>query len=100
MPSRKLRFAATDSVVERGLDEIREQREIPEVFPPEVIDEAMGIEPRLPNQDLTGVPFVTIDPPGARDLDQALHLERRDSGYRVRYAIADVGAFVSPGGQM
>ena len=43
------------------------------------------------------VPFVTIDPPGARDLDQALHLERRGDGHRVRYAIADVGAFVRPG---
>ena len=32
------------------------------------------------------------------DLDQAVHLERRDGGYRVRYAIADVAAFVPPGG--
>jgi exoribonuclease R len=31
------------------------------------------------------------------DLDQALHIERRRGGYRVRYAIADVGAFVRPG---
>jgi exoribonuclease R len=41
---------------------------------------------------------VTIDPPGARDLDQALHIERRGGGHRVSYAIADVGAFVEPGG--
>ena len=34
------------------------------------------------------------------DLDQALHLERRGQGYRVRYAIADVAAFVTPGGPM
>ena len=44
--------------------------------------------------------FVTIDPPESRDLDQALHLERRGKGYRVRYAIADVAAFVTPGGPM
>jgi exoribonuclease R len=43
------------------------------------------------------LPFVTIDPPGARDLDQALHIERRGDGHRVRYAIADVAAFVEPG---
>jgi len=43
-------------------------------------------------------PFVTIDPPGSRDLDQALHIERRGDGHRVRYAIADVAAFVAPGG--
>ena len=34
------------------------------------------------------------------DLDQALHLERNGKGFRVRYAIADVAAFVEPGGPM
>ena len=32
------------------------------------------------------------------DLDQALHIERDGDGYRVRYAIADVPAFVQAGG--
>lgn len=44
--------------------------------------------------------FVTIDPPGARDLDQAMHLAERDGGYRVSYAIADPGFFVEPGGAL
>ncbi len=48
--------------------------------------------------DLSDIEFVTIDPPGARDLDQALHLVPRGDGWRVRYAIADVGAQVIPGG--
>ena len=56
--------------------------------------------PRLPDHDETAIPFVTIDPPESMDLDQALHLERRGQGYRVRYAIADVAAFVTPGGPM
>lgn len=50
--------------------------------------------------DLTNVPFVTIDPEGSRDLDQAIHMERAGSGWRVRYAIADVAAHVVPGGAM
>ncbi len=50
--------------------------------------------------DLTDVPFVTIDPEGSRDLDQALHLERWGNGWRVRYAIADVAAHVMPGGAL
>lgn len=41
--------------------------------------------------------FVTVDPPGARDLDQALAIERDGDGHRLRYAIADVAAFVQPG---
>ncbi|MCB2413804.1 RNB domain-containing ribonuclease [Demequina sp. TTPB684] len=48
--------------------------------------------------DLTDVPFVTIDPAGSRDLDQAIHLERAGDGWRVRYAIADVAAHIVPGG--
>jgi exoribonuclease R len=50
--------------------------------------------------DLTDVPFVTIDPEGSRDLDQAIHLERAGDGWRVRYAIADVAAHVNPHGAL
>jgi len=100
VPLRQLEFVAADDVVERGLGEIREQLKIPEGFPAEVLDDARSIEPDLPDEDHTDVPFVTIDPPGSRDLDQALHIERRGDGYRVRYAIADVGAFVTPGGPL
>lgn len=98
MPRRNLRFTAPDSVVERGLSEIREQWDIPESFPPQVVAAARSVEPTLPDEDLTDIPLVTIDPPGARDLDQALHLQRGGDGYRLTYAIADAGAFVQPGG--
>lgn len=48
--------------------------------------------------DLTGLPFVTIDPEGSTDLDQAVLIDADGSGWRVRYAIADVAAHVIPGG--
>ncbi len=67
-------------------------------FPPEVLAEADAVTPTLPQLDLTDLPFVTIDPVGSVDLDQAMQLERREGGYRIRYAIADVAAFVVPGG--
>ncbi len=51
----------------------------------------------LPVADLTHLPFVTIDPAGSTDLDQAMHIETHGDGYRVFYAIADVPAFVTPG---
>lgn len=50
--------------------------------------------------DRTDIPFVTIDPPGAMDLDQAVHIERTSFGYTVHYAIADVGAVVDPAGPL
>ncbi len=68
-------------------------------FPPDV-EAAAGTaaaHPRLPDLDRTDLEFLTIDPPGSRDLDQAMHIARDDDGYVVSYAIADVGAFVSPG---
>jgi exoribonuclease R len=52
---------------------------------------------RPPALDRTDLELVTIDPPDARDLDQALYLERAGEGYVVHYAIADVAAFLTPG---
>ncbi|SDP25390.1 RNB domain-containing protein [Klenkia soli] len=78
---------------------IRAEFDVPEAFPPDVLAEAdrVAAAPPLPDHDATDLPLVTVDPPGARDLDQAMHLARTATGYRVSYAIADVGAFVPLG---
>ena len=81
-----------------GLDALRQELGVPGDFPPEVLAEAEALQPELPGLDLTDVPFLTIDPVGSTDLDQAMALSRTDDGYLVRYAIADVAAFVRPGG--
>lgn len=47
--------------------------------------------------DLTHLPFVTIDEETSKDLDQAVFVERTDSGFTVWYAIADAAHFVRPG---
>lgn len=78
---------------------IRAKAGVPEEFPAAALaeaDRAAADRPR-PEHDATDLPLVTIDPPGARDVDQAVHLARTDGGYRVSYAIADVGAFVPLG---
>ncbi|MCW2839897.1 MAG: ribonuclease [Aeromicrobium sp.] len=73
-----------------------------DTFSVEVLAEAAAIAaagvPEL--EDATSIPFVTIDPPGSRDLDQALFLERVGAGFRVQYAIADLGSAIPPGGPM
>jgi VacB/RNase II family 3'-5' exoribonuclease len=83
---------------------LRRELELPEEFPPTAQRDAERAAAsgasgasRTDRTDRTDLPFVTIDPPTSRDLDQALRLERRDSGYRVYYAIADVASFVEPG---
>lgn len=47
--------------------------------------------------DRTALPFVTVDGPGTRDLDQALFVEQTADGFTVQYAIADAAHFVRPG---
>lgn len=85
-------------------DAVRERLELPQAFPPEVVAAARAAAAAGPRaaerRDARDVPFVTVDPRGSRDLDQALHLERRGDGFRIRYAIADVGAWVARGGAL
>ncbi|MFR9802534.1 RNB domain-containing ribonuclease [Pseudonocardia sp. RS010] len=72
-------------------------------FPAAVLAEAERaavVGPEGPRVDATDVPLVTIDPPGSRDLDQAVGITRTSRGFTVHYAIADLGAVVAPGGPL
>lgn len=93
---RRIRVVELADVFER----IRRQAEIPLEFDSEVLEEAVSATYSTEGrEDLRAVPFVTVDPPGAMDLDQALALEELAGGRtRLRYAIADVGSFLVPGG--
>jgi exoribonuclease R len=86
-----------------GFDRIRAELELPARFPEQVVAEAeraVAAGSGGDRTDATDLPLVTIDPPGAEDLDQALAVSRRDTGFVVHYAIADLGAFVAPGGPL
>ena len=103
MTGRRLRLPRPDAELDGALAAVRRENDLPGVFPPEVLAEAEQADRTADDAgriDLTAVPFVTIDPPGSLDLDQALHLERRPSGVVLRYAIADVPAVVRPGGAL
>lgn len=81
-----------------GIAEIRREQEVPVAFPPAVVAAAEAAVPAPSGRtDRRDLPFVTIDPPGSTDLDQALVVEPTDGGHVVWYAIADVAAFVRPG---
>jgi exoribonuclease R len=87
------------SLLEQEVRRLQAELEVTPAFPPAVEEaaRAAAARPVLPDLDRTDLPFVTIDPEGARDLDQALHVERAGDGWTVHYAIADVAAFVRPG---
>ncbi|MFE7858951.1 RNB domain-containing ribonuclease [Streptomyces sp. NPDC057403] len=103
MPRRHIRVTgAPEAPLRAALTALRAELALPERYPPEALAEAehAANAPTLPALDATDIPLFTIDPPTSTDLDQAMHLSRQGTGYRVRYAIADVAAFVVPGGAL
>ncbi|MER5728583.1 RNB domain-containing ribonuclease [Streptomyces sp. NPDC002138] len=106
MPRRHMHMTGADgAALSAALRDLRTRLDVPREFPAAVRAEAeraaKASRPPTPAVDATGLPLFTIDPPASTDLDQAMHLARRPGGgYRVHYAIADVAAFVTPGGAL
>jgi ribonuclease R len=78
--------------------------EIPYRFPASVVKEAdaAGEVQLKGREDWRHIPLITIDPPDAKDHDDAVHAEpdtdpRNAGGHIVTVAIADVAAYVRPG---
>src|ERR1700712_1829606 len=90
---------ATVDELRLGVAAIQQEQGLSPEFPAgvEQAAEAAAGSPRLPERDLTALEFLTIDPVGAMDLDQAMHLEADGDGYVGHYAIADLMAFLQPG---
>lgn len=83
-----------------GLAAIRQQYQVPDGFPPEVLAAAERAAAKAPgpeHEDRTGEPFVTLDPASSTDLDQAFHIEAVGNDLILHYAIADVAWFVADG---
>lgn len=101
MINRRVKLSPAAEELEAGFDRIRDEMQLPTEFPMEVEAEAREVErTRLDGTayaDARAIEFVTIDPEGSVDLDQAFHAERNGTTYVVHYAIADVAAFVSAG---
>ncbi len=104
MGQRVLRVGRLDDGVaaadlRQGIESLQAELEVDPDFPADVLAaaERAAQHPRLPDRDRTDLPFVTLDPAGSMDLDQAMHLAREGDGYVVHYAIADVAAFVTAG---
>jgi ribonuclease R len=80
------------------------RHDLPQEFPPEVLDEANLFPPDVLPQDIVGredlraLPLVTIDGADAKDFDDAVYAEAlRGGGWRLIVAIADVSNYVRYG---
>jgi ribonuclease R len=78
--------------------------EIPQAFSPSALREAEDAQPATlkGREDWRGLPLVTIDPPDAKDHDDAVHAApdpdpNNRGGFIVHVAIADVAFYVRPG---
>ncbi|PPF86387.1 ribonuclease II [Pseudoclavibacter sp. RFBJ3] len=111
MSTRAVQAGAAAEVLGPYLERLRTELEIPADYPADARAEAevaaaheFGSDSG--RHDLRELPFVTLDPVGSRDLDQAFFLRRVEAtgedadGFEVFYAIADVASFVEPGGAL
>jgi ribonuclease R len=76
--------------------------EIPQAFSADALREAEEAKPATlkGREDWRDVPLVTIDPPDAKDHDDAVHAEpdpNNKGGFILNVAIADVAFYVRPG---
>ncbi len=114
-PLREGRFGLPSARVVESLGSVKSERavslialaqhHIPHVFSPAALKEAEAARPvRLapPREDWRSLPLVTIDPPDAKDHDDAVHATpdpdpANPGGFIVTVAIADVAGYVRPG---
>src|SRR5215471_3263651 len=80
---------------------------LPTEFPRDVLEQAEGIPESVDAQQITGREdlrnqfIVTIDPDDARDFDDAINVEKLpNGGWQLGVHIADVAAYVEPGGAL
>jgi len=111
--SRARRFGLPSGRVVERLGSLRSERAvsliaihahgIPSVFRRETLNEAEAAKPATMahREDWRNVPFITIDPPDAKDHDDAVHAgpdaaSDNRGGFIVSVAIADVACYVTP----
>ena len=91
-------------LLEAGLAAVRLANDVPVSFPVDALAETSAVIDRGFDRsgrlDLTDVAFATLDPASSTDLDQAFALSMEGDCFVLRYAIADVGAFVARGGAL
>lgn len=104
LPSGKVRERLGSLKTEKAISLIAiHAHNIPQEFPADAIAESEAAKPAelKGREDWRSVPLLTIDPPDAKDHDDAVHAEpdsdpNNKGGYIVNVAIADVAFYVRP----
>jgi len=105
LPSAKVRERLGSMATEKAVSLIAiYAHNIPNVFRPETIAESEAVKPAglKGREDWRDLALITIDPPDAKDHDDAVHAVHdpdpaNPGGFIITVAIADVSAYVRPG---
>lgn len=104
MTRRQFRPCPPSRQLNEAFRKLRKELDLPGEYPAPALAEAEQAagQPITADglQDATDLELVTLDPPTSQDLDQAFHLSKTETGYRVYYAIADLGWLITPGGAL
>lgn len=102
------RVGASDEV-DLDVESVVASFDLPVAFPPAALEEAAGMRVGVGEalraepgrRDLRGWTCLTVDPPDARDFDDALSVRRTDDGgFELGVHIADVAHYVRPEGSV
>lgn len=101
------RTVGVPGALETEVQKILIERQIVDEFSDEIEQEAAAVPAEVREQDLErrtdlrGLPFMTIDPPDARDFDDAVCVEPLgddpNGDYRLHVAVADVSHYLHEG---
>ncbi len=99
LPVGRVKSVVEGADVEKCIISILNENQIPSVFPDKVLEDAKTLktdfeEEKKKRVDLTNKLIVTIDGADAKDLDDAISIEKTSNGYVLDVHIADVGEYV------
>ena len=85
-----------------GLKVLKMQQRVPKLYPRDAVENTKTLLQQTPltktgREDLTGERLFTIDPPGSKDLDDAVSIKKKSPHYVIGVHIADVAAMVKKG---
>ncbi len=96
-----IQVVGNDEDVETHIEAVLIKHKVRQFFPADVIAQAKGIEIEIPQKeidrrkDLRHLPIITIDGEDAKDLDDAIYVEKLDNNqYKLGVHIADVTHYV------
>jgi ribonuclease R len=106
LPGRVIEILGDPDDMDVQVQIVIQKHQLPHTFSDDALKEADilpdTVQPKecAERQDLRQLPIITIDGETARDFDDAVHVTKTRTGYRLIVAIADVAHYIKKGSDM